>query len=212
MRRKLLLLAALLLSNAIISPAQADVYVIVDSNNVVVSGAIVCDAGVCGNPNSLYSKLTLKEGQRYVLQGRTDAQGNNSGIGAQPNQILVVKEEVDKNTFVAVTPTTITTIVTPKVEAPQPPIEPTPQPITTPSPTPTPQPTITESATVTTVETATSTIVIDTPTATIEPTPTPTPTNETSADDVSSEYYLISWATFFEWLRVMFSTLFVINP
>jgi hypothetical protein len=51
MRRKLLLLVVLLLSNAIISPAQADVYVIVDSNNVVVSGAIVCDAGVCGDPN-----------------------------------------------------------------------------------------------------------------------------------------------------------------
>jgi len=211
MRRRVMLLGAMLLAlNALTMPAKADVYVIVDSNNVVVSGAIVCDAGVCGDPNSLYSKLTLKEGQRYVLQGRTDAQGNNSGIGAQPNQILVVKEETDKNTFVAVTPTTITTIVTPKVDTPQPQptVEPAPQPITTPTPTPTPQPTITETTTVTTAETATVTIVTDTPTVTITPEPTPT---ETNASNTTTENLPTSWADFFEWLRVLFSTLLLIN-
>lgn len=153
------------------SPATADVYVIVDSNNVVVSGAIVCDANVCGDPNSLYSRLTLKAGERYVLQGRTDANGNNSGIGAQPNQILVVKEELTKNTFVAIAPSQTTVIVTPTVP------EPTPTPIATPIPAPVPTPTssivLTESSTVTTdtavvtvAETSTAVAVVETTTVT----------------------------------------------
>lgn len=61
----------ILLATAILWPVatQADVYVIVDENGVAQSGAIVCDAATCGDPNSLYSRLTLAPGQRYALQG-----------------------------------------------------------------------------------------------------------------------------------------------
>lgn len=208
------MLGAILLSlNIMTIPAHSDVYVIVDANGVVVSGAVVCDAGTCGDPTSLYSRLTLKAGERYVLQGKTDAQGNNSGIGAQPNQILVVKEEADKNTFVAVTPTTVTTIVTPKVveTTPTPQPEPinTPAPITT--PTPTPQPTVTETTTVTTVDTPTVTVVTDSPTVVVTPEPTPTPTETPIENKTTSDIYTIVWASIFDWLRELFASMFGIN-
>jgi hypothetical protein len=212
MRKRVMMLGAtLLLLNTMTIPAHSDVYVIVDSNNVVVSGAIVCDAHVCGDPNSLYSRLTLKTGERYVLQGRTDAQGNNSGIGAQPNQILVVKEEADKNTFVAATATTITTIVTPKVVESTP--TPQPEPISTPAPvttpTPTPQPTVTETTTVTTVDTSTVTIVTDSATVVVTPEPTPTETPVENNSNTGIDLY--SWAIFFDWLREFFASLYLIN-
>lgn len=209
MRKKIMTLGAtLLLLNGMAVPAYSDVYVIVDANNVVVSGAIVCDAGTCGDPNSLYSRLTLKAGERYVLQGRTDAQGNNSGIGAQPNQILVVKEETDKNTFVAVTPTTITTIVTPKVNETQPAPQPEPvgtaTPTTTPTPTPTSisLPTITETTTATIVET-TTVVVADSPQITVTPEPVETPID----DDSFISIFSINWATLFEWLSEWFASI-----
>ena len=214
MRKRVMMLGTtLLLLNTMTTPAHSDVYVIVDANNVVVSGAIVCDAGTCGDPTSLYSRLTLKAGERYVLQGRTDAQGNNSGIGAQPNQILVVKEETNKNTFVAVTPTTVTTIITPKVvdtpPAPQPEPISTPAPVTT--PTPTPSPVTTETKTVTTFDTPT--VVVDSPTATIttEPTPTPTPTETPAENEPTTDNYFISWSSIFDWLRELFASMFGIN-
>lgn len=209
--KKLIILLVVLLASTVI-PARADVYVIVDSNGVVVSGAIVCDAGTCGDPNSLYSRLTLKAGERYVLQGRTDSNGNNSGIGAQPNQILVVKEEPTKNTFVAITPTQTTVIVTPTVVEPQPTPEPKPQPV---APTPTPTPTnttetstvITETSTVTTVaDTATVGAVINSDTTTTTTAPVETqPEPEIPLFSESLIEWLARWqelwAEFLLWLE-----------
>lgn len=58
--------------------AYADVYVKVDANGIAIDGPIMCDAGTCG-AGSTFSRLTLKEGERYVLQGTGSAGigGNN---------------------------------------------------------------------------------------------------------------------------------------
>lgn len=61
-----------------INSANADVYVKVDANGNAIGGAIMCDAGTCG-AGSEYSRLTLQEGERYVLQGTGHAGiGNNN--------------------------------------------------------------------------------------------------------------------------------------
>lgn len=77
MKRISILLAV---SLAFATPAAADVYVKVDANGVAVDGPIMCDSGTCG-PNSTFSKLTLKPGESYVLQGTGQAGigGNNPG-------------------------------------------------------------------------------------------------------------------------------------
>ena len=77
MKRISILLAV---SLAFATPAAASVYVKVDANGVAVDGPIMCDAGTCG-PNSLFSQLTLKPGEQYVLQGNGSAGigGNNPG-------------------------------------------------------------------------------------------------------------------------------------
>jgi hypothetical protein len=71
---------ALVLGLAFSTPAAADVYVKVDANGVAIDGPIMCDSGTCG-PNSQFSQLTLKPGERYVLQGTGSAGigGNNPG-------------------------------------------------------------------------------------------------------------------------------------
>lgn len=70
---------ALLFASA--SPAMADVYVKVDANGNAIDGPIMCDSGTCGE-GSLFSKLTLKPGERYVQQGTGSAGigGNNPGV------------------------------------------------------------------------------------------------------------------------------------
>jgi hypothetical protein len=79
MKYKLLAVCLAITSSLWASPSHADVYVIVDENGVAQSGAIVCDYFTCGDPNSLYSKLTLAPGQRYALQGTGSAGiGNNN--------------------------------------------------------------------------------------------------------------------------------------
>jgi opacity protein-like surface antigen len=62
--------------------ANADVYVKVDAQGNAIGGAIICDAATCG-AGSLYSQLTLGEGERYVLQGVNVHYGignNNPGV------------------------------------------------------------------------------------------------------------------------------------
>jgi predicted secreted Zn-dependent protease len=61
------ILIFLLLGN--ITPAYADNYQLVNADGSI-ENTIVCTVEVCGNPNSLYSILTLKLGQKYV---RADA-------------------------------------------------------------------------------------------------------------------------------------------
>ena len=87
MKRISILLAV---SLAFATPAAADVYVKVDANGVAVDGPIMCDSGTCG-PNSTFSKLTLKPGEQYVLQGTGQA-----GIGGN-NPNTEVKVDLKTN-------------------------------------------------------------------------------------------------------------------
>jgi hypothetical protein len=85
-----------------ITPANADVYVKVDANGNALGGPIMCDAETCG-ANSLYSQLTLGEGERYVLQGH-----GYSGIGNN-NLDTAVKVNVETKEWTVTTPTTVST-------------------------------------------------------------------------------------------------------
>jgi hypothetical protein len=87
--KKIIITIALCL---IASPAYADVYVKVDANGVAVDGPIMCDAGTCG-AGSEYSRLTLKEGEQYVLQGT-----GHAGIGAN-NPDTQVKVDIPTQTW-----------------------------------------------------------------------------------------------------------------
>jgi hypothetical protein len=57
-------------------------WVKVDASGVAIGGAIVCTASVCGDSNSLYSKMTLGTNERYVLQAPATPDGNVAGVGA----------------------------------------------------------------------------------------------------------------------------------
>ena len=84
----------LVLAMATAQTASADVYVKVDAQGNAVGGAIMCDAATCGE-GSLYSKLTLQPGERYVLQGV----GVHYGIGNN-NPGVDVKHEATTNQWV----------------------------------------------------------------------------------------------------------------
>jgi hypothetical protein len=87
-----------------ITPSYADVYVKVDAEGNAVGGAIVCDSVTCGE-GSLYSQLTLKEGERYVLQGL-----GHTGIGNN-NPDTQVKVDIATQTWTVTTPTGVNTFV-----------------------------------------------------------------------------------------------------
>jgi hypothetical protein len=73
-----------------ITPSYADVYVKVDAQGNAIGGAIVCDSATCG-AGSVYSQLTLKEGEQYVLQGK-----GSTGIGNNnPNTEVKVNLETN---------------------------------------------------------------------------------------------------------------------
>ena len=94
---------ALVLGLAFSTPAAADVYVKVDANGVAIDGPIMCDSGTCG-PNSQFSQLTLKPGERYVLQGTGSAGigGNNPGtevkVDLQTNEWTVTNTQTQQVT------------------------------------------------------------------------------------------------------------------
>jgi hypothetical protein len=95
-------IAIIALLAASIAPANADVYVKVDANGNAIGGAIVCDAETCG-AGSLYSQLTLGEGESYVLQGY-----GQSGIGNN-NPNTAVKVDIPTQTWTVTTPNTVST-------------------------------------------------------------------------------------------------------
>ena len=111
------ILIFLLLGN--ITPAYADQggWVMVDANNKVISGTIVCTPDVCGDPNSPYAKATLQPGQRYVQITKADQTGNVAGpnVVAQtaPNQTVSAK--VDPVTEVVTVTTTVVEPLAPRV-------------------------------------------------------------------------------------------------
>ena len=64
-------------------------WVKVDANGIAIGQAIVCTASVCGDPGSLYNKMTLGTNERYVLQAPASADGNVAGVGAGQGSTLV---------------------------------------------------------------------------------------------------------------------------
>jgi hypothetical protein len=87
-----------------VTPSYADVYVKVDAQGNAIGGAIVCDSATCGE-GSLYSQLTLGEGERYVLQGL-----GHTGIGNN-NPDTQVKVDIPTQTWTVTTPTQVNTFV-----------------------------------------------------------------------------------------------------
>jgi hypothetical protein len=84
------ILIFLLLGN--ITPAYADNYQLVNADGSV-ENTIVCTVEVCGDPNSLYSILTLKLGQKYV---RADA---NPVIAKETQPYEIVTKINEDNTL-----------------------------------------------------------------------------------------------------------------
>ena len=82
MKAKVILITALLLQPTNAFAEGSNAWVKVDSNGNAISGAIVCAQSVCGDTNSLYSRLTLQNNERYVLQALATPDGNVAGIGA----------------------------------------------------------------------------------------------------------------------------------
>jgi hypothetical protein len=104
------ILIFLLLAN--ITPAYAeDVagYVKVDSSGNQIGQVIVCTASVCGDNNSVFAKMTLQPGERYVIQSKADNNGNVAGINPTPDTQL--KVNVDTNQFTVVRTAEITPVV-----------------------------------------------------------------------------------------------------
>ena len=158
-----------------ITPAYADVYVKVDANGNAIGGAIVCDAGTCG-AGSVFSQLTLKEGEQYVLQGTgTTGIGNNNPntdvkVDIPTNNWTVTHTETVKlETPIVVNNTEIVSYTTQTKETfnPRTPVLVTPTPPTQ------------------TVDTTTATTVIDSTTANTDTT-TVTDTTIVSADVIAT--------------------------
>ena len=85
MKYKLITLVGLAVVFSAHTPAYAEetgAWVKVDANGNAIGQAIVCTPSVCGNPNSLYNKLTLGANEQYVLQNPATPDGNVSGVGA----------------------------------------------------------------------------------------------------------------------------------
>ena len=93
------------LALVLITPsAYGDVYVKVDANGNATSGPLMCDAETCAT-GSEYSRLTLSEGERYVLQGT-----GNAGIGNNTPNATV---KVDENNTWTVTRTQVNELPVP---------------------------------------------------------------------------------------------------
>lgn len=210
------LVAALLLTS--IPSANADGYAIVDANGNQVGGVIVCDAAVCGDPNSLYSRLTLKPGERYVLQSKKDSSGNVSGINPSENtkvsvDVATTTWTVETKHKVEVTPEVAVEVKTTRTFNPT--TEPItqPEPIATPTSTPTPTPTPTPSPSSAPSETSTATAenITKTETATVtsEPSPatSPEPVSEQTPLSDPEPFSTEWWA----WLVAILKELFGID-
>jgi hypothetical protein len=176
--KRISLFMAALLALGIMPSATADVYVKVDANGNAIGGTIVCDAVTCGE-GSLYSELTLKPGERYVLQGL-----GHSGIG---NNTPGVDVKVD-------IPTQTWTVT--NNNAPDPVVT-TFTPYDPPNPTPA-APVVGETATATS-DTATVTIKPDTATATVE-------TSTVTVTDLDAK--IKELRTLIAWIEALLARLF----
>ena len=77
-----ILITALLLNPTNAHAEDRGAWVKVDANGNAIGQAIVCTQSVCGDPSSLYNKMTLGTNERYVLQAPATADGNVAGVGA----------------------------------------------------------------------------------------------------------------------------------
>ena len=77
-----IVLTALLLQPTNAFAEDRGAWVKVDANGNAIGQAIVCTQSVCGDPSSLYNKMTLQTNERYVLQAPASADGNVAGVGA----------------------------------------------------------------------------------------------------------------------------------
>jgi hypothetical protein len=82
MKAKVILITALLLQPTNAFAEDRGAWVKVDGSGNAIGQAIVCTQSVCGDPNSLYNKITLGNNERYVLQAPATADGNVAGVGA----------------------------------------------------------------------------------------------------------------------------------
>ena len=111
-------------------------WVKINADGLVISGASVCTPSVCGDSNSVFSRLTLKDGEQWVQQTVADpVTGNVTGIGNN-NPGTTVSYDKPSETFTVIIPTPAPTAA-PVDTAPQP----TSQPESNPQPTSQPQPT-----------------------------------------------------------------------
>ena len=109
-------------------------WVKVDASGNAISGATVCTYSVCGDPSSLFNKLTLNAGEQWVKQTVADpVTGNVVGIGNN-NPGTTVTYDRPSETW------TIVNEPQPTVAAPQPTSEPSSPPATGVEPTSGPQP------------------------------------------------------------------------
>ena len=88
--KKVIILA--LLITLIPTTAHAEetgAWVAIDTDGNAVGQAIVCTQSVCGDPNGMFSKLTLSSDHRYVLQTLALPDGNVVGVGANQGMDFV---------------------------------------------------------------------------------------------------------------------------
>jgi len=149
-------------------------WVKIDASGLAISGAMVCTPSVCGDPNSLFSRLTLNAGEQYVQQTVADpVTGNVVGIGNN-NPGTTVTYDRPSETF------TIVNEPQPTAAAQQPTSEPSSPPATGVEPTSGPQP-AREATSQSAPEATPAPPVVGQPTPTsippvvVEPTQTPEP-------------------------------------
>jgi hypothetical protein len=108
-----------------ITPAHANEggWVKVDASGNQIGQVIVCTPSVCGDGTSTFAKMTLKEGESYVLQSNADNKGNVAGMNTTPE--ITLKVEVATNQW---TVTKVNTVI-PTVSTSE--NDPNPEPITT---------------------------------------------------------------------------------
>ena len=89
MKKSIILGLLIALIPATAHAEERGAWVKVDASGTASGQAIVCTASVCGDPGSLYNKMTLGTNERYVLQAPASADGNVAGVGAGQGPTLV---------------------------------------------------------------------------------------------------------------------------
>ena len=207
MKKILVMMFALFLT----TPAYANdtgAWVKVDATGKAIGQAIVCTPAVCGDPNSLYSQMTLQPGERYVLQTVADANGNVAGIGAGQRGNTEVKVNLQTNEWTATTVTKVE--VTPK---PTPTV--TSEVIAEPTPTPTATtPKIKVNAETTVTERINLDATTTTTSQTIKVNPqvveTPPATTQTQEQEDWYVAFLKEWQTIFDALAVFWQGWYIV--